>query len=103
MGGVAGVAGVIPADIAAKLAKLLPRLGSEHEGEVVATVRAIDRILTAAGLDWHSLSAAIEASVGRTRPFDLSTFVDGVAQAAQETATRGNTYKVPDAQQKSKP
>ena len=94
---------MIPADTAAKLAKLLPRLGSEHDGEVVATVRAIDRTLTAAGLDWHSLAAAIEAAVGGPRPFDLSTFVDGVAEAAQETASRGDARKEPDAQRKPKP
>jgi hypothetical protein len=47
------------APIAPKLAKLLPMLATSHDGEVVATARAIGRTLQSAGLDWHSLAAAI--------------------------------------------
>jgi hypothetical protein len=52
---------------AAKLALIIPRLGSDHDGEVVATARAISRTLTAAGLDWHDLAAAAKTAlpVGR--------------------------------------
>ena len=49
------------APIAPKLAKLIPRLASTHEGEVVATARAIERTLRGAGLDLHSLASAVEA------------------------------------------
>lgn len=42
-----------------KLAKLVPRLASEADGEIVATVRAIDRTLRASGFDWHDVSAAL--------------------------------------------
>ena len=48
------------APISPKLARLIPRLASEHDGEVVATVRAIARTLKAAGQDFHDLANAIE-------------------------------------------
>jgi hypothetical protein len=43
------------------IGKLLPRLASCHAGEVVATARAIERLLRASGHDWHDLAAAIAA------------------------------------------
>lgn len=49
------------ADIAPRLANLVRRLGSNHDGEVVATVQAIKRTLDAIGLDLHALADAIEA------------------------------------------
>jgi hypothetical protein len=45
--------------IASKISKLLPRLGSNHDGEVVATARAIERVLRGAGHDWHDLVPAL--------------------------------------------
>jgi hypothetical protein len=45
--------------IGSKLAKLVPRLGSNHPGEVIATVEAIRRTLAAVGLDLHDLARAI--------------------------------------------
>lgn len=47
--------------VASKLAALLPRLASGHDGEVVATVRAIARVLETAGADWHDLTAVLTA------------------------------------------
>ncbi len=44
------------ATIADRLGKLLPRLASEHDGEIIATVDAIRRTLTGAGLDLHDLA-----------------------------------------------
>jgi hypothetical protein len=38
-----------------KLAKLLPLLSSDKDGEVVAAARAIGRTLAASGADWHDL------------------------------------------------
>jgi hypothetical protein len=38
-----------------KLQKLIPLLGSDQPGEVVATAAAIDRHLRATGRDWHDL------------------------------------------------
>jgi len=49
------------APVALKLAKLLPLLASDKDGEVVATARAIDRTLRAAGLDLHALAARLNA------------------------------------------
>lgn len=42
-----------------KLAKLIPRLSSPHEGEIVATVSAIERTLASNGCDFHDLTAAV--------------------------------------------
>ena len=53
---------MIPAEVASKLAKIIPRLATEHEGEVVATVGAISRTLATAGLDWHVVAKVIEDS-----------------------------------------
>ena|SRR5829696_8268121 len=47
------------APVAAKLAKLFPRLASDYDGEVIATVRAIGRALLSAGLDFHALAGAL--------------------------------------------
>lgn len=48
-------------DLTARVAKLLPRLASNHDGEVAATVAAIARALEAAGHDLHDLAAHIAA------------------------------------------
>ena len=45
--------------IAPKLAKLIPLLSSDKDGEVVATARAIERTLRAEGCDWHDLATAV--------------------------------------------
>jgi hypothetical protein len=39
--------------IAERLTKLVLMLSSDHDGEVVAAARAIDRTLKDAGTDWH--------------------------------------------------
>ena len=88
---------MIPAETATKLAKILPRLGSEHDGEIVATVRAIGKTLAAVGLDWHALAAVVEASAGGPCPFHLPTFTDVMAEPAQETAAHDDVRKAPDA------
>jgi hypothetical protein len=49
----------VPATIAPTLGKLIPLLASNHDGEVVATARAIDRVLKSSGRDWHDLAATI--------------------------------------------
>ena len=41
------------------LTKLVPRLATDADGEVLATVRAIRDVLAAEGLDLHDLAAAI--------------------------------------------
>ncbi|UHC19450.1 hypothetical protein LRS73_31840 [Methylobacterium currus] len=52
---------MLPAPIAERLGKLIGRLGSDHDGEVVATSRAIQRTLKSAGCDLHDLAEALTA------------------------------------------
>jgi hypothetical protein len=49
----------LPATLTPTLAKLIPLLGSDKSGEVVATAAAIGRVLETAGRDWHDLAAAV--------------------------------------------
>ena len=56
--------------ITPRLRKLLPRLASNHDGEVAATARAIERTLKSSGHDWHDLAASIGAP-GRDAPDEL--------------------------------
>jgi hypothetical protein len=42
-------------DTILKLAKMIPCLSSDHDGEVVATAHAIQRTLQSSGRDWHDL------------------------------------------------
>lgn len=51
--------------ITGKLEKLIPRLGTDADGEIIATVRAIGRALQSNGCDWHDLAAAVK---GEARP-----------------------------------
>ena len=52
-----------PSTLPPQILKLLPLLGSDKDGEVVATARAICRTLSSAGIDLHHLAAALSASV----------------------------------------
>ena len=38
------------------LRKLIPCLGSDQPGEILAAVAAIERVLRSAGADWHDLA-----------------------------------------------
>ena len=44
-----------------RLSHLIRRLASTFDGEVVATVRAIERTLVAEGRDWHDLANQLTA------------------------------------------
>jgi hypothetical protein len=48
--------------LADRLSKLIPRLATDADGEVLATVRAIRAALQSAGLDLHDLAASIAKS-----------------------------------------
>lgn len=74
---------MIPSDITPKLAKLLPLLASNHDGEVVAAARAIVRTLTAAGSDLHALAVALEPS-----PFDWRDLVRQAIERASAEPIR---------------
>lgn len=52
--------------IAPKLAKLIPLLGSDKDGEVIATVRAIGRTLESTKADWHDLARALTTPLEKT-------------------------------------
>lgn len=56
------------ASVAPKIAKLLPRLASNHDGEVIATVRAIRRTLEGAGTDLHELASVIISDRSKPEP-----------------------------------
>lgn len=51
----------LPTSVAVRLSKLIGRLGSDHDGEVVATSRAIQRTLRTVGLDLHTLAEHVSA------------------------------------------
>ena len=48
---------------APRLDPLIRRLATNHDGEVVATVRAIGRALKAAGHDFHDLADAVSGGL----------------------------------------
>jgi hypothetical protein len=60
--------GSLPAPVGLKLGTLIPRLATEHDGEVVATARAIGRTLASAGLDWHDLTRTLTMPLPDPKP-----------------------------------
>jgi hypothetical protein len=59
--------GVMTRDFPPVLARLIPRLGSPFDHEVVATARAIERTLKTQRLDWHDVAAAVTAQAPPTQ------------------------------------
>ena len=53
----------LPSAVRDKLGKLLPMLSSDHDGERVGAVAAIERVLKSHDRDWHDLAASIGATV----------------------------------------
>ncbi len=51
---------MISHSVAQRIAKIIPRLATNHDGEVIASVRAIERILAHEGHDLHALASIIE-------------------------------------------
>lgn len=51
--------------VAERIARIIPRLGSNHDGEVVAAAKAIERILSAEKLDWHEVADLVGNSALR--------------------------------------
>ena len=80
----AKIGGVIMTDNLAKLRQCLLLLSSEHDGEVVAAARAINRQLGSSGKDWHWLAA----SIGGGEPADWE---DGSAKPTSSAASRPST------------
>ena len=63
----------ISAETAQRLGKLVPRLATDREGERIATVAAIGRVLESGGLDFNDLGDAI-ASLGTQPARQVFTF-----------------------------
>lgn len=84
---------MIPPAILPRLAKLLPLLASDQDGEVIATARAIGRTLASAGSDFHALAAALEP-----QPLDWSAFInEAMARTKREPAAAPAEPVEPDA------
>jgi hypothetical protein len=79
----------IPAETRSKLAKLIPRLASNHDGEVVSTRNAIARTLKAAGTDLHDLAQF----VGRA---DVSPVVVVLSDNPRQSTTTASQDRRPD-------
>jgi hypothetical protein len=60
--------GKLPPLVRDKLAKLVPLLATDKDGERVGTVAAIDRVLKNSGCDWHDLAAQITAGPVQEQP-----------------------------------
>ena len=56
------MAQALSADLTDRLTRLLPLIGSDQGGEVVAAGAAMTRLLKAAGRDWHDVTAALKAT-----------------------------------------
>jgi hypothetical protein len=78
----------VPAIIAPRLGKLIPRLASNYDGEVVATARAIERLLKSAGQDWHDLVVAICPQLGLVPNTDWRRDVRFCASNAKRLSER---------------
>jgi hypothetical protein len=64
--------------VSERLARLLPRLASDADGEVVATARALCRTLDRAGLDLNDLAARLTEA---PRPVDPAPDLRAMAEA----------------------
>jgi hypothetical protein len=68
--------------IAPQLSKLVRMLSSSHDSEIVATARAIDRVLRSHRLDWHDLAQAICLPALAIHPCDDADWRDLLAFCA---------------------
>jgi len=50
---------MVSAETKRKLEMLFPRLASNQDGEIVSTIRAINRVIKKDGVDWHDLTAKL--------------------------------------------
>ena len=58
----------LPPAVRDKLGRLLPMLSSNHDGERVGAVAAIERVLKRNNCDWHDLAASIAAPESAREP-----------------------------------
>ena len=57
----------LPSAVRDKLGKLLPMLSSDHDGERVGAVAAIERVLKSNNCDWHDLAAMLTTTAPAAR------------------------------------
>jgi hypothetical protein len=73
-------------DLSARLARLLPRLASDSDGEVLATVAGIRRTLDRHGLDLHDLarrlSGPVAVAAAEAPPVDFLAMTDALRRYA---------------------
>lgn len=85
---------VIETAVALKVARLIPRLGSDHEPEVVAAVLAIRRVLAKCGADLHDLAAKIEEGpVERIVYQERTVYRDAPEPAPRRSKSRSRKAK----------
>jgi len=58
----------LPPAVRDKLGTPLPMLSSDHDGERVGAVAAIERVLKSNNCDWHDLAASIAAPAAAREP-----------------------------------
>jgi len=76
-------------DLSAVIARLIPRLGSPFDGEVVATARATERALRSNSLDWHDLTKALIAAARTIRqPSRAESYESAEMRAWLEAVSR---------------
>jgi hypothetical protein len=69
----------LPPAVRDKLGKLLPMLSSDHDGERVGAVAAIDRVLRSNNCDWHDLAASIGTPMPAREPPRRHTHDNGAS------------------------
>jgi hypothetical protein len=80
-----------------KLADLIRRLGSNHDGEVVATARAIKRVLESAGRDLHQLADGVAKNGSGLSETEMQKLYDaGYAAGVKHTAASPTFHNVED-------
>ena len=84
---------MIPAETAQKLAKLLPLLASDNDGETLATARAIVRALQGAELDLHDLARAVAPPVHSDRHPYWDAIYTGSPLPTAEAYSYANGFK----------
>lgn len=83
-----------------KLKALIPRLASTHDGEVVATARAIERILARFGCDWHDLVSVIGPTAAQPAPPPRPDFEDNADWRPMAAFCADRAVRLTDKEQK---
>jgi hypothetical protein len=77
--------------IADKLGKLIPRLATDHDGEVVATAGAIERTLRSAGLDLHDLGGTLGQPQAVPQPLQSEPISTGLLRIGDKLTCRARS------------